>query len=62
MFLAYHVQGYLVGNPVTDFNFDDPSRIPFAHGMGFLSDEILLYLRDHLGADRRVKFLLVESN
>jgi serine carboxypeptidase-like clade 1 len=40
MFLAYHVQGYLVGNAVTDFNFDGPSKIPFAHGMGLISDEI----------------------
>lgn len=40
MFLAYHVQGYLVGNPVTDNNFDGASRIPFVHGMGIISDEI----------------------
>ncbi|KAF8689255.1 hypothetical protein HU200_042046 [Digitaria exilis] len=37
---GYHVQGYLVGNPVTDSNFDDPSKIPFAHGMGIIPDEI----------------------
>ncbi|AQK66294.1 Serine carboxypeptidase-like 19 [Zea mays] len=35
-----NLKGYLVGNPVTDFNFDGPSRIPFAHGMGLISDEI----------------------
>jgi len=36
----FNLKGYLVGNPVTDYNFDDPSRIPFAHGMGIISDEI----------------------
>nr|CAB3500016.1 unnamed protein product [Digitaria exilis] len=35
-----HLAGYLVGNPVTDSNFDDPSKIPFAHGMGIIPDEI----------------------
>jgi serine carboxypeptidase-like clade I len=40
MLFTYLVQGYLVGNPVTDSNFDDPSKIPFAHGMGLISDEI----------------------
>lgn len=36
---AFNLKGYLVGNPVTDSNFDEPSRIPFAHGMGLISDE-----------------------
>jgi len=36
----FNLKGYVVGNPVTDFDFDDPSRIPFAHGMGIISDEI----------------------
>ncbi|XP_021310918.1 serine carboxypeptidase-like 18 isoform X1 [Sorghum bicolor] len=35
-----NLKGYLVGNAVTDFNFDGPSKIPFAHGMGLISDEI----------------------
>ncbi|KAL6642601.1 hypothetical protein ACP70R_020782 [Stipagrostis hirtigluma subsp. patula] len=33
-------EGYLVGNPVTDDSFDSPSKIPFVHGMGFISDEM----------------------
>ncbi|XP_062205002.1 serine carboxypeptidase-like 18 isoform X2 [Phragmites australis] len=37
---ALNLKGYLVGNPVTDSNFDDPSIIPFAHGMGLISDEM----------------------
>ncbi|WVZ57832.1 hypothetical protein U9M48_008171 [Paspalum notatum var. saurae] len=36
----FNLKGYLIGNPVTDSNFDDPSRVPFAHGMGLISDEI----------------------
>uniref|UniRef100_A0ACD5UZH5 Uncharacterized protein n=3 Tax=Avena sativa TaxID=4498 RepID=A0ACD5UZH5_AVESA len=37
---ALNLKGYLVGNPVTDGNFDDPAKVPFAHGMGLISDEI----------------------
>ncbi|TVU31473.1 hypothetical protein EJB05_23159 [Eragrostis curvula] len=36
---TFNLKGYLVGNPVTDSNFDNPSKIPFAHGMGLISDE-----------------------
>ncbi|KAL6883575.1 hypothetical protein ACP4OV_010989 [Aristida adscensionis] len=35
-----NLKGYLVGNPVTDLGFDIPSTIPFAHGMGLISDEM----------------------
>ncbi|KAG7576932.1 Peptidase S10 serine carboxypeptidase [Arabidopsis thaliana x Arabidopsis arenosa] len=34
-----NLQGYLLGNPVTDFNLDHNSRIPFAHDMALISDE-----------------------
>lgn len=36
------MQGYLVGNGVTDSDFDDTltSLVPFAHGMGLISDDI----------------------
>jgi serine carboxypeptidase-like clade 1 len=30
----------MVGNPVTDHKFDDNSLVPFAHGMGLISDQI----------------------
>ncbi|WVZ64381.1 hypothetical protein U9M48_013902, partial [Paspalum notatum var. saurae] len=43
---ALNLKGYIVGNPVTDANFDNPSRIPFAHGMGLISDEIYERLKD----------------
>jgi hypothetical protein len=38
---AYGVQGCLVGNPFTDqSNFDGPSKIPFAHRMALISDQM----------------------
>ncbi|KAF3339022.1 Serine carboxypeptidase-like 2 [Carex littledalei] len=33
-------KGYLAGNPITDKNFDDNSKIPFFHGMALISDEL----------------------
>jgi len=30
----------MAGNPVTDHKFDGNAIIPFAHGMGLISDEI----------------------
>ncbi|KAG8095555.1 hypothetical protein GUJ93_ZPchr0012g21131 [Zizania palustris] len=38
--LKLNLKGYLLGNPVTDHKFDGPSKIPFAHGMGLISDEM----------------------
>ncbi|CAN6932454.1 unnamed protein product [Brassica oleracea] len=35
-----NLQGYVLGNPVTDFEADFNSRIPFAHGMALISDEL----------------------
>jgi len=33
-------QGYVLGNPVTDKNIETNYRVPFAHGMGLISDEL----------------------
>ncbi|KAJ0113641.1 hypothetical protein Patl1_03120 [Pistacia atlantica] len=33
-------KGYLVGNGVTDPEFDGNALVPFAHGMGLISDEL----------------------
>ncbi|KAK1269287.1 Serine carboxypeptidase-like 2 [Acorus gramineus] len=33
------IQGYLLGNPVTDRDFDDQAKIPYCHGMGLIPDE-----------------------
>ncbi|KAF2584408.1 hypothetical protein F2Q70_00037452 [Brassica cretica] len=40
-----NLQGYLLGNPVTDFDNNDNWRIPFAHGMALISDENYQLLR-----------------
>jgi hypothetical protein len=33
-------QGYLVGNPVTGESIDDDSKVPYAHGVGIISDQL----------------------
>ncbi|XP_020084076.1 serine carboxypeptidase-like 2 isoform X2 [Ananas comosus] len=39
--LKLNLKGYLVGNGATDYlNFDGNSKVPFAHGMGLISDEM----------------------
>ncbi|XP_018472646.2 serine carboxypeptidase-like 7 isoform X1 [Raphanus sativus] len=35
-----NLEGYVLGNPVTDTEFDHNQRIPFAHGMALISDEL----------------------
>ncbi|XP_058068694.1 serine carboxypeptidase-like 18 [Magnolia sinica] len=35
-----NLQGYLIGNPVTDAKFDGDSVVPHLHGMGIISDEL----------------------
>ena len=34
------MQGYLVGNGVTDMEFDANALVPFTHGMGLISSEM----------------------
>jgi serine carboxypeptidase-like clade 1 len=33
-------QGYLLGNPATDPKFDFNSKVPFAHRMAIIPDEL----------------------
>ena len=40
LFFWIWFQGYLVGNPVTDEKFDNGAFVPYAHGMGLISDEL----------------------
>ncbi|XP_062006124.1 serine carboxypeptidase-like 20 [Rosa rugosa] len=35
-----NLKGYMVGNGVTDRNFDNNALVPFAHGMALISDQI----------------------
>ncbi|KAJ8765664.1 hypothetical protein K2173_014786 [Erythroxylum novogranatense] len=35
-----NLKGYLLGNPITDVHFDFNSRVPFAHRMALISDEL----------------------
>jgi len=35
-----NLQGYVLGNPLTDYTTGSNSRIPFAHGMALISDEL----------------------
>jgi len=34
------VQAYMVGNGVTDKQFDGNALVPFVHGMGLISDDL----------------------
>jgi hypothetical protein len=38
--LTKFVQGYLIGNPATDVDYDFNSFVPFAHGMGLISNDM----------------------
>ncbi|XP_050214128.1 serine carboxypeptidase-like 17 [Mercurialis annua] len=40
-----NLQGYIIGNPVTDSSFDTNAKIPFAHGMALISDELYQSLK-----------------
>jgi len=33
-------QGYVLGNPITHIEFEQNFRIPYAHGMSLISDEL----------------------
>jgi hypothetical protein len=40
IFRKFCPQGYLIGNPLTDVDYDFNSFVPFAHGMGLISTDM----------------------
>ncbi|KAL1189345.1 Serine carboxypeptidase-like 10 [Cardamine amara subsp. amara] len=40
-----NLQGYVLGNPITHVDFEINFRIPFAHGMSLISDELYESMR-----------------
>ena len=50
----------MVGNGIIDPRFDGNAKIPFAHGMGLISDElyqVLLHYTFTMNANGRMKFM-----
>ncbi|KAJ8762624.1 hypothetical protein K2173_008063 [Erythroxylum novogranatense] len=48
-----NLKGILAGNPLTDSSFDRNSKIPFAHGMGLISDELYEVLKSDCRGEYR---------
>ncbi|CAK7336629.1 unnamed protein product [Dovyalis caffra] len=46
-----NIKGYVLGNPVTNSTFDLNSKIPYAHGMGLISDELYESLKKSCGGE-----------
>lgn len=46
-----NLKGYVIGNPLTDRKFDLPSQVPYAHGMGLISDEQYEMYKESCSAD-----------
>lgn len=41
LYISFHlIQGYMVGNGCTDEEFDGDALVPFAHGMGLISNDL----------------------
>ncbi|XP_042495405.1 serine carboxypeptidase-like 17 [Macadamia integrifolia] len=47
--LFINLKGYILGNPVTDPVFDSNKLVPFAHGMGLISNELYESLKRSCG-------------
>ncbi|KAL0709416.1 hypothetical protein Bca4012_016394 [Brassica carinata] len=46
-----NLQGYVLGNPVTNFDIDNNTRIPFAHGMALISGELYESMKKSCGGN-----------
>ncbi|KAK3118741.1 hypothetical protein QOZ80_9BG0706170 [Eleusine coracana subsp. coracana] len=44
---AINLKGYLVGNPITGESIDFESRVPYAHGVGIISDQLYETIMEH---------------
>lgn len=44
---SLNLKGYLVGNPVTGESIDDDSKVPYAHGVGIISDQLYETIMEH---------------
>ncbi|XP_020241503.1 serine carboxypeptidase 1-like isoform X2 [Asparagus officinalis] len=49
--------GYLVGNPVTDGQFDNGAVVPYFHGMGLISDELHKVIQQRDDAEGNMQVL-----
>uniref|UniRef100_M4CYU8 Sinapoylglucose:choline sinapoyltransferase n=1 Tax=Brassica campestris TaxID=3711 RepID=M4CYU8_BRACM len=43
------IQGYVLGNPITNLNLESNYKVPFAHRMGLISDELFESLEKSCG-------------
>lgn len=55
------MQGYVLGNPATDPGFDDNAPVPFAYGMGLISDELYEVTQCFAYADDPIRFCLITA-
>ncbi|OAY51032.1 serine carboxypeptidase-like 17 [Manihot esculenta] len=46
-----NLKGYIIGNGVTDSSFDSNSKIPYAHGMSLISEELYESLKRSCGEE-----------
>nr|GMD04735.1 Serine carboxypeptidase-like 9 [Ipomoea batatas] len=47
------MQGYLLGNTMTNLDKEGNYQIPYAHGMGLISDDLYKSLERHCGGEYR---------
>ncbi|KAK8989553.1 hypothetical protein V6N11_063975 [Hibiscus sabdariffa] len=49
-----HLQGYILGNPLTVGSLEKSLQIPYAHGMGLISDELFESLKRNCNAEYQI--------
>ncbi|KAF0895477.1 hypothetical protein E2562_013576 [Oryza meyeriana var. granulata] len=48
---AVNLKGYLVGNPSTGESIDYDTKVPYAHGVGIISDQLYETILEHCGRE-----------